>query len=251
MKVQQYRQLDYQLESAAEKCQQDERKRIAQELHDTLLQGFTGLALKLDALTTSLPPALSKTKQQFQQALEQMDRYLAETRHSIWNLRSPRLQSSENLSQALLEASECALAGTAVRVRFSVQGAPRKLGNVLEHHLLRICEEALANVAKHAHATRVEIVLDFTAKEIQLQIRDNGCGFEPTNWEVSKRGHFGLLGINERVESLFGSLSVDSAPGRGTRLLVTIPTKVNLRVNARTIPENRSTAGAILMTAQR
>src|SRR5882757_10126152 len=70
-------------------AQQGERKRIAQELHDTLLQGFTAIALKLDALTTNLPPALSKTKQQLRQALEQMDHYLMETRRSIWNLRSP------------------------------------------------------------------------------------------------------------------------------------------------------------------
>lgn len=223
-------------------AQQDERKRIAQELHDTLLQGFTGIALKLDALTTSLPPALSKTKQQLQQALEQMDHYLGETRRSIWNLRSPTLQSTEDLSGALLEASTRALAGTTITLRFSVQGAPRKIGNVLEHHLLRICEEALANVVKHAHPTRVEVVLDFGFTEVQLDIWDDGCGFEPASWEVSKGGHFGLLGIKERVASLFGMLSVDSAPGRGTKLLVTIPTEGALRVNAPRIPEDRCLA---------
>jgi signal transduction histidine kinase len=230
-------------------AQQDERKRIAQELHDTLLQGFTGIALKLDALTTSLPPALSKTKQQLQQALEQMDHYLGETRRSIWNLRSPTLQSAEDLSKALLEASERTLAGTTIILSFSVQGALWRIGNVLEHHLLRVCEEALANVLKHAHATRVEVVLDFTSKEVQLQIRDNGCGFEPTSWEVSKRGHFGLLGIRERVASLFGMLSVDSAPGKGTRLLVTIPRNGAIRVSARRIPEDRCIAKAALMPA--
>ena len=243
MKMERFRQLDYQLESRCETlqlaAQQDERKRIAQELHDTLLQGFTGIALKLDALTTSLPPALSKTKQQLQQVLEQMDHYLGETRRSIWNLRSPTLQRTEDLSKALLEASERALAGTAIALSFSAQGAPRKIGNVLEHHLLRICEEALANVVKHAHPTEVEVVLDFTSKEVQLQIRDNGCGFEPTSREVSKSGHFGLLGIKERVASLFGMLSVASAPGRGTGLLVTIPTKGAHRLNARRIPEAR------------
>jgi signal transduction histidine kinase len=255
MKMERFRQLDYQLESRCETlqlaAQQDERKRIAQELHDTLLQGFTGIALKLDALTTSLPPALSKTKQQLQQALEQMDHYLGETRRSIWNLRSPTLQRTEDLSKALLEASERALAGTAIALSFSVQGAARKIGNVLEHHLLRICEEALGNIVKHAHATRVAVVLDLTSKEVQLQIGDNGCGFEPTSWEVSQRGHFGLLGIKERVASRFGMLSVDSAPGRGTRLLVTIPTKGALRVNARTIPEDRCIAEAVPMSAQR
>ena len=226
-------------------AQQDERKRIAQELHDTLLQGFTAIALKLDALTTSLPPALLKTKQQLEQALEQMDHYLGETRRSIWNLRSPTLQRSEDLSKALREASERALAGTAITLSFLVQGAARKLGNVLGHHLLRVCEEALANVLKHAHATRVEVVLDFTSKEVQLQIRDDGCGFEPTSCEVSKRGHFGLLGIKERVASVFGILSIDSAPGRGARLLVTIPTEGALRANAPRIPEDRCIADAM------
>src|SRR6266446_3338407 len=229
MKMERLSQLDYQLKSRCETlqlaAQQDERKRIAQELHDTLLQGFTGIALKLDALATSLPPALSKTKQQLEQALEQMDHYLGETRRSIWNLRSPALQSPEDLSKALLEASERTLADAAITLSFSVQGTARKIGNVLEHHLLRICEEALTNVVKHAHATRVEVILDFTSKEVQLHIRDDGCGFEPAGWEASKSGHFGLLGIKERVASVFGMLSVDSAPGRGARLLVTIPTK--------------------------
>src|SRR6185369_17057671 len=170
---------------------------------------------------------------------------LGETRRSIWNLRSPTIESTEDLSKALREASERALAGTAITLSFWVQGAARRLGNVLEHHLLRVCEEALANVLKHAQATRVEVVLDFTSKEVQLQIRDNGCGVEPTSWEVSNRGHFGLLGIKERVASLFGTLSVDSAPGKGTRLLVTIPRHGALRVSARRIPEDRCLADAV------
>jgi PAS domain S-box-containing protein len=206
-------------------AQQEERKRIAQELHDTLLQGFTGIALKLEALSTTLPPALAKTKEQLQHALEQTDHYLGETRRSIWNLRSPTLQSTEDFSAALLKASKRVLASTAITLSFSAQGVVPKMDSALEHDLLRICEEALANVVKHARPTKVEVVLDFTAKEVQLQIQDNGCGFEPTACEVSKAGHFGLLGMKERVASRSGMLSVDSAPGRGTRLLVTIPTK--------------------------
>lgn len=244
MKMQMFRQLDYRLQSSFENCpqaprgrvnvdpmtlqlaaQQDERKRIAQELHDTLLQGFTGIALKLDALSTSLPPTLQKTKQQLREALEQMDHYLGETRRSIWNLRSPTLQGTQDFSGALVVACKRALAGSAVTLNFSMQGASRKIGDVFEHHLLRICEEALANVVKHAEATRVEVVVYFTAHEVQLQIRDNGRGLEPKSWRASERGHFGLLGIKERVASLFGVLSVDSAPGRGTRLLVTVPTQ--------------------------
>jgi signal transduction histidine kinase len=260
MKMQMFPQSDYRLESrvttyapaARDKvsadtmmvqlaAQQDERKRIAQELHDTLLQGFTGIALKLDALTTSLPPALERTRQQFQQVLEQMDHYLGETRRSIWNLRSQTLESTPNLSRALLVACKRALAGSGIMLNFSAQGVPPKMGHVFEHHLLRICEEALANVVEHSHATRVEVVLDFTSQEVQLQIRDDGLGFDP---KCSKMGHFGLLGLKERVISLFGVLSVDSAPGIGTRLLVTIPSQPTaLRVSARRIPKDRSLAG--------
>src|SRR5262249_5296004 len=137
-------------------AQQAERRRIAQELHDTLLQGFTGIALKLEALTMGLSPTLAETKQQLRRALEEMDHYLQETRCSVCNLRSPTLQWAKDLGRALLTASERALAGTPVSLSFSVQGVPQKIGNVMEHHLLRICEEALANVVKHARATKVE-----------------------------------------------------------------------------------------------
>jgi signal transduction histidine kinase len=153
------------------------------------------------------------------------------------------------LSEALCVASKRALASGFITLNFSVQGSLRKIGDAIEHHLLRICEEAMANVVKHAHATRVEMVLSFTSKEVQLQIRDNGCGFEPTSWDVSKRGHFGLLGIKERVASLFGMLSVDSVPGRGTRLLVTVPIKGAVRVIAPRIPEDRRNANAVPMSA--
>lgn len=205
-------------------AQQNERKRIAQELHDTLLQGFTSVALKLDALTSTLPPALSKTKEQLQKMLEQMDQYLAEARRSVWSLRSTALENSEDFSKALVKVSERALEGTAIPWSFTVQGPERKITSVIEDNLLRICEEAVANAVKHARPTRVEVALEFGSKQVQLRIRDNGCGFDPARPQASKEGHFGLLGMQERVEALSGTLSIDSAPRRGTSLRVTVPT---------------------------
>ena len=205
-------------------AQQNERKRIAQELHDTLLQGFTSVALKLDALTSSLPPALSKTKEQLQKMLEQMDQYLAEARRSVWSLRSTALENSEDFSKALVKVSERALEGTAIPLSFTVQGAERKITSVIEDNLLRICEEAVANAVKHARPTRVEVAFEFGSKQVQLRIRDNGCGFDPARPEASKEDHFGLLGMQERVEAVSGTLSIDSAPGRGTSLRVIAPT---------------------------
>src|ERR1043166_9440795 len=230
-------------------AQRDERKRIAQELHDTLLQGFTGIAVKLDALTTNLPPSLFDVKEQLQQTLELMYSCLGETRGSIWNLRSPTLVNSGDLPEALHVASKRVLARTSITLDFSVQGSMRKIGEIIEHQLLRVCEEPLANVVKHAHATKVEVVLHFTLQEVQLQVRDNGRGFEARSWGDSKGNHFGLLGIRERIASLCGVLSVDSLPGKGTRLLATIPVQRTLRVNARKTRELRSATDTVLISA--
>jgi signal transduction histidine kinase/ligand-binding sensor domain-containing protein len=203
-------------------AQRDERKRIAQELHDTLLQGFTGVGLKLEALATGLPPALSKTKAQLENALEQIDQYLAEARRSVWKLRSPALESTYNFQEALAKVSERALADSGIHLSFSSQGKERKLKDVVEENLLRICEESVANAAKHARPTRVEVTLEFNPADVQLRIRDNGCGFDTSG---SKEGHFGLVGMRERVKSMDGRFSLNSQPVAGTEIAVTIPIK--------------------------
>jgi signal transduction histidine kinase len=205
-------------------AQQAERKRIAQELHDTLLQGFTCIALKLDALSHGLPPALSKTKQQLQGILEETDEHLAEARRAIWKLRSATPGDGESFSTALTRACERTLAGTGIRLSFFVRGCERKIQSAFEDNLLRICEEAVTNAIKHARATQVDVTLEFNSEAVQLRVRDNGCGFNPGISDAAKSGHFGLQGITERIEALSGMLSIDSASGSGTGLWVAIPT---------------------------
>ena len=225
-----------------------ERRRIAQELHDTLLQGFTGIGLKLDALAYSLPPSLAPLKAQLLKLLDESDQYLAEARRSIWELRSPVLEKSGALAKALAKVSQRALDSTGVHLNFSVEGTELQPEPFVEDNLLRICEEAVANAAKHAHPTQVEVSLAFDAKSVQLRVRDNGCGFDPTHAGVLKNGHFGLLGIKERVASLFGTLSVDSGPGRGTSLRVIIPRDVTARCNARRTAQVRCNAKPVLVS---
>jgi signal transduction histidine kinase/ligand-binding sensor domain-containing protein len=203
-------------------AEQNERKRIAQELHDTLLQGFTGVGLKLDALTSRLPDSMAEIKAQFRKTLEQTDQYLAEGRRSVWKLRSPILESAGELSKALEKASQRALKGTDIALSLSVQGQARKLKDLTEDNLLRICEEAAANAAKHARPTQVEVTLVFNSKDVQLRIRDNGCGFDT---KQAKDGHFGLVGIRERVSSMDGRFSLNSQPGEGTEITVTVDVK--------------------------
>jgi ligand-binding sensor domain-containing protein/anti-sigma regulatory factor (Ser/Thr protein kinase) len=198
-----------------------ERKRIAQELHDTLLQGFTGLGLKFDALANSLPPSMQTIKEQIQRLLDQSDQYLTEARRSVWDLRSATLDSHVDFSKALVEAGERVLAGTGVELSFSLAGAARKFDKAVENNLLRICEEATANAVKHGHPTRIEVNLEFKPEEVVLLIRDNGSGFDPKNLKQPKDGHFGLVGMKERAESMSGRLVLNSQPGKGTELVVT------------------------------
>ena len=199
-----------------------ERTRIAQELHDTLLQGFTGLGLKLDALTNSLPPSLETTRTQLEKLLEQSDEYLVEARRAVWELRSPAVEKTGDFSKVLMKVGERALEGTGIPLHFSSSGAVGKPPPAVEDNLLRICEEAVTNAAKHARPTEVEVSLECTTNELQLRIRDDGRGFNPHGPDGSKDGHFGLVGIRERAKSIAGNLSLKSHPGQGTEILVSV-----------------------------
>jgi len=200
-----------------------ERTRIAQELHDTLLQGFTGIGLKLDALTCGLPPSLATTREQLEKILERSDEYLIEARRAVWELRSPSLEKLGEFSIALSKVSERALQGTGIQLRHITHGDPCKLAQVVEDNLLRICEEAVANAAKHARPAQVDVTIEFNTKHVRMGIRDDGCGFDPQSRARSKDGHFGLVGIQERARTIGAELSVSSRPGAGTEVTVTIP----------------------------
>jgi len=105
-----------------------------------------------------------------------------------------------------------------------VDGVARTLPPVVEDNLLRICQEAVTNAVKHAAAKQTDVHLTFAVNEVKLRIQDDGCGFNPEGPETSKAGHFGLVGMRERVKSLDGSLSVNSQPGKGTEVIVKIQT---------------------------
>ncbi len=199
-----------------------ERKRLAQELHDTLLQGFTGVGLKLDAVANSLPPSLAATRQQMQRILEQSDEYLSEARRSVWQLRSPSLENPGDFSEALKKVSQRALQGTGILLDFTTRGEAFDLSPDIEDNFLRICEEAVTNAVKHANPATVEVTLEYLEGELRLRVRDHGCGFDPNTPNGAKDGHFGLVGIQERARRLGGHISLNSQPGRGTEILVTL-----------------------------
>lgn len=201
-----------------------ERKRIARELHDTLLQGFTGVGLKLDALAGSMPDSTAPFRDRLQKILNQSDQYLAEARRSIWELRATSLENADDFSRTLSEASARILESTEIQLVFSVSGEPRKLEAGVEDHLLHLCEEAVSNAVKHARPSEIKVSLEFGRKEVRLHISDNGCGFDPNGPEAIKVGHFGLVGMRERVEALCGTFALRSDKEAGTEIVATIHT---------------------------
>jgi len=204
----------------------DERNRMAREIHDTLAQGFTGIILQLEAADQALSERPSELERHLSQAQNLARKSLAEARRSVWNLRPQALEQLP-LAEALGQEVDRFNKETGINVRFTVSGDRRDLLPEVETGLLRICQESLANVRKHAKASDVEVNLTFNEAAVEMSISDNGVGFKPdtTDRVSKKRGAFGLIGMRERARGLGGTFEVQSKKGKGTLVHTVIPTK--------------------------
>jgi ligand-binding sensor domain-containing protein/signal transduction histidine kinase len=209
-----------------------ERSRIARELHDTLLQGLSGVTMQLHALWMRLPA--SKEKQTLGEIISDAGQCSVEARQSLWGLRTGEEQSalfSNKLSQLARQT-------TLDLVSLSLDVDTVSLDNFpeVEFQLLRITKEAISNCLKHAEATVLEIVLRQTNNELQLTLRDNGRGFS-TDGEYQFLGHFGLVGMRERANEIGAVLDIFSSPRQGT--------EVSVRLALRTMAERESNSAAV------
>ncbi len=207
-----------------------ERTRVGRELHDTLEQGLSGIALQLEAVGATLQTSPAQAQQSLDVARQMLRYSLEETRRSVMDLRSQALESRD-LAGALSDLARQMTLGTRASAQVRVEGSVLRLDASHEHHLLRIGLEALTNALKHAGAGHIEIVLRFQADGITLIVRDDGCGMGQAAEDLSSR-HFGLQGIRERVDKLGGVLSITSTPGKGTCLSVTVPARRPSRTGA-------------------
>jgi signal transduction histidine kinase len=199
----------------------EDRTRIARELHDTLEQELTGIAVQLDAVSDRLaesPPAAA-TALATARALLRHTR--TEARRSVWDLRAALLDEGD-LPSALRATAQHLDGGPSIRVE--IEGEPRRLAAALENNLLRIATEAMTNAVKHAQAGQIVVRLEFADDQVALEIGDDGRGFDASRSTTLAAGHFGWLGIRERTERIGGSLSVRSAPGAGTQVAVRVRT---------------------------
>lgn len=197
-----------------------ERTRLARDLHDTLEQTLAGIALRLNtaAKLSRRDPDASDTHLQL--ARNWLHQSQVGLRRSIWDLRSRELEQFD-LASALKCSADQLVQGTDIALEFETKGVAQGLPEVVEENVLRIGQEALTNIAKHAHAPRVRIALEFDPRLLRLRVEDDGAGFNPGAKPAD--GHFGLTGMEERAKRIAGSITVASAPGRGTSIVVEVP----------------------------
>lgn len=197
----------------------DERNRIAREIHDTLAQGFTGIVLQLEAAEQSMFESPQHAATHIDSAKRLARESLNEARRSVWALRPGQLEQRD-LAEAIRREAELLASEGSVSTRYRVTGTRRRLPVEVEGTLLRICQESLTNIRKHAAAHHADVELVFGDDVITLHVHDDGMGFDPA---LPRNGSFGLIGIDERARQCRGGARVTSAPGKGTHIEVEIP----------------------------
>jgi signal transduction histidine kinase/ligand-binding sensor domain-containing protein len=203
-----------------------ERGRIAREIHDTLAQGYVGVSVQLEVLSELLRRnRLVDAEKHLDSTRESVRAGLADARQSIWALRSEE-SGVTTLPVRLRRVTE-QTAGSSLQAGFAIYGAYRPLAPATEQEILRVAQEAIQNATHHANAEHLWVQLNYQPTELNLEIRDDGIGFNaPTaNGRIeSPQGHYGLTGMRERAESIGATLTLTSAPGEGATVRMNLST---------------------------
>ncbi len=213
---------DHSLEDKIWAAREDERRRVAWELHDDLGQRLAVLSLAASEAVHNVPDDLPDLTRQLQSLQSEADRLISDLRRIALGVHSPKALS-QGLQPALRELADDFRRSNHVKVRFRALRVPRHLNPSAAFQLYRIAQEALRNVAKHAGETPVDIRIHGTAASIRLEITDFGKGFDPV---VKARRSSGLTIMRERASSISGTLNLSSTKGRGTRVIVEVPISI-------------------------
>jgi signal transduction histidine kinase len=199
-----------------------ERDRMARDLHDTLEQNLSGVALQLDGVDAAVqgdPPTATRA---LHLARRMLRHARLEARRSVWDLRSQVLER-HGLAAALHAMADASTGPSGPRILVGITGAARPLPPAVEFHLFRIAQEALANALKHARAHAIRIRIDYAPAFSRVSVTDDGRGFDLLTQDAASGRHFGLLGMRDRAARIGAELHVDSAPGQGCTLTVQVP----------------------------
>lgn len=207
-----------------------ERHRLAAELHDSFHQTLVGAIHQLDLLTAKVNLSPDEVLRHCALARNLVSKSQSEARASVWDLRT---QSSErvDLECEFHEVVKFVAMGRAVPVHITSEGESKRLSRLAEEQLLRLGQEAVVNALNHASARKVSLHLEYTDTCVLLRIQDDGIGFDPENVPGVRQGHFGLVGMRERVLRIGGHFLLESKLGEGTTIQIEVPIAAN-RANA-------------------
>jgi signal transduction histidine kinase len=201
----------------------EERTRIAQELHDTLLQNFLSASMQLGATVKGVPSD-SPVKVRLDRILQLMEQGIEDGRKALQGLRLSDTVPLD-LVQAFSSIQRELAVPSDVEFRITVIGKERPLHLCIQHEIYRIGREALINSFRHSRATRVEVDLEYGDSELRMRVRDNGCGLDSRVLETGREGHWGLAGMRERAAKIGGPLKIANS-ATGTEIELSLPSDV-------------------------
>lgn len=201
-----------------------ERTRIAQDLHDTLLQGFLSASMQLHVANNLLTDD-SPAKPLIGRVMQLMGQVIDEGRDAVRGLRSSS-GNADDLETAFSQAGQEFANEKVKDCRVIVEGTPKQLHPIIRDEAYRIGREALANAFRHSQANKIEIELEYSSKQLRILVRDDGTGIDPDVLQSGRDGHWGLAGMRERAESIGARLKVWSRANAGTEVELTIPSQV-------------------------
>lgn len=219
--------LRYQLGQRIIKMQEDERKRVAREIHDGPAQDLANVVLKAEICERLFDVnRMNELRVELQELKSAVKESLTEIRKIIHNLR-PMVLDDLGLVPAVKRLIEEAQEQSGIEIQFSLIGSESRLDSAIEIAVFRVVQEAINNTRKHANASRAQVKLEFLTDRVSAVIEDNGDGFDmgQLNQTLAGGDHFGLYGMRERVELLGGTFRIRSKKGEGTRVSVMIPLK--------------------------
>ena len=198
----------------------EERTRLAVELHDTLAQNLTGVSMEIEAAHDLRGDAPKQMLDHLGIAAKALKSCRDELRNCLWDLRSQALEE-QDMNTAILRTLQPHVNDSRIAVRFNVPRA--KISDNTAHALLRVIRELVVNAIRHGNASAVRIAGSLDPDALRCSVTDDGSGFDPESAPGVLQGHFGIQGMRERIDELGGTLTIDSAPGKGAKAKIAIP----------------------------
>jgi signal transduction histidine kinase len=202
----------------------EERNRIAREIHDTVIQGCASTSALLEAVVSLDLDESGPGRALLDSARDQVRETINEARRAVWDLRQ-KGTTPPGLCPLLDQMTKQMSQVSHVSVEFEASGRPVALDDTVAHVVLMVAREAVSNAVRHAQPQAVRVGVHFAAGSVRLRVVDDGRGFDSEEAFTTRPGHFGLVGMRERVEGVGGRFEVKTSPGDGTALLMEVPVR--------------------------